>query len=54
MLLTHDAFYRTEGVPAQREIELGPAENRLWSHKSDCKEYSGLDRRNRACDLIPS
>ena len=31
MLLTHDAFYRTEGVPAQREIELGPAENRLWS-----------------------
>ena len=31
MLLTHDAFYRAEGVSAQREIELGPAENRLWS-----------------------
>jgi hypothetical protein len=33
MLLTHDAFYRTEGVPAQREIKPRPAEIRLWSAK---------------------
>jgi hypothetical protein len=39
MLLTHDAFYRTEGVSTQREIELRPTENRLWSHESDCYEY---------------
>jgi hypothetical protein len=30
MLLTHDAFYRTEGVPAQREIKPQPAQNQLW------------------------
>src|SRR5207244_11645457 len=33
MLLTHDAFYRTEGVPAQRKIKLRPVEIRLWSAK---------------------
>ena len=30
MLLTHDAFYRTEAVSAQRERKLRPAANRRW------------------------
>jgi hypothetical protein len=39
MLLTHDAFYRAEGVSAQREIERRPAENRLLVHELDCSEH---------------
>jgi len=43
MLLTHDAFYRAEGVSAQREIALRPAESRLPVHASEVANRIALN-----------
>lgn len=52
MLLTHEAFYRAEGVSAQREIKVWRIENDLRREiVLHCRPR--LNRRDSASRLIP-